>query len=107
VHPVQGGYVAAAQLLCHLAVGEQHQLFDEAPGSVALDWRNVQGSLVIDVDLGLCEVEVERTGPDTTVAQLLAEVEEHFDVTLELALARWQATALCELLHLLVGEPGV
>src|SRR5690606_41156984 len=82
-------------------------LLDQLPGGVAAHGRDVQGALLVYVDLSLGEPEVESARADALLAQLLGEVEEDLDVTLELALAGRQPPALGELLDLLVGQAGV
>ncbi len=107
VHAVERGHVLPVELLGHQPVGQQHHLLDELPGRVAAHRRQMQSTLLVDVHLGLGEVEIERAGADALDAQLLAEVDEHLDVALELALAVRQAAAVAEALDLLVGEPPV
>ncbi len=103
----EGRHVAPAELARHQAVGQQHHLLHQLPGRVAPHRVHVKRALVVDLDAGLGEVEVERPGTDACGAQFLREVEHDLDVALELALARGQATAVGELLHLPVRQARV
>ena len=98
---VQRRHAFALQVRGHRLVGQQHELFDDAVGDVALRGDDgLDGSGVVDDDLGLGQVEIDRAAAAPPPVENLEQRAHPFE-------HRHQRRIVRPLHRIAIGDDGV